>query len=184
MGKAPLLAPIRCSELAIAVINNLVLPVKMKPVKEYTMDYKQLATDVTIFLTPFLPYLILAAEESVKEVGKKFGEATWGKAKSIWKKITNSSSDTSPIQTFATTLAKNPNEIFQASLAQVLAEQLERSPQLATEILNMMKEDKAVQKILIEQQATAKNILQKLSSSGTQDVTVRGSTVGNITQIG
>ena len=138
---------------------------------------------MTIFLTPFLPYLVLGGTEAAKEVGKKFGEATWEKAKSLWSKTKKSVQDTAMLEAFATALAKTPNEIFQTSLAQMLADQFERSPELATELMNLMQDDDTVQKILIAQESTAKNIRQKLSTGGIQDVTVRGkSQVGNITQ--
>ena len=51
------------------------------------MDISSLATSVVVFLTPFFPYLLSAGEEAIKQVGKKFGEAAWEKAKALWEKI-------------------------------------------------------------------------------------------------
>lgn len=147
------------------------------------MDIKQIATDVTVFLTPFLPYLILGAGEAAKEVGKKFGQATWEKAQSLWNKIKNSAQDDPKLNRAILTLAEDPDdEDFQLILAKSLAKQLEVSPKLATELLNLMKDDKAVQTILIEHGSKVKDIHQRLSKSGRQETTVRGSQTGDITQ--
>jgi hypothetical protein len=39
----------------------------------FTMDIATLAKDVTLFLTPFLPYLLKAGEKAVEEAGTKLG---------------------------------------------------------------------------------------------------------------
>jgi len=41
------------------------------------MNFSSLATNIIVFLTPFLPYLVLGSEEVIKELGKKFGEVAW-----------------------------------------------------------------------------------------------------------
>ncbi|MCP4402276.1 MAG: hypothetical protein GY801_33850 [bacterium] len=149
------------------------------------MDYGQLATQITVFLTPFLPYLVLAGETTAKELGEKFSETAAEKAKSLWSKIIGSKpKESSAITDMATTLAKNPNsEIFQAALAEVLSKHLDTSPELVTDLMTMMNEDKAIQKVLVEQASTVNHIVQKLSTRGTQDITVSGqSQAGDITQ--
>lgn len=51
------------------------------------MDIQTLAEITAKFLAPFLPYLILASEAAAKEAGKKFGEAAWNKAMTLWEKL-------------------------------------------------------------------------------------------------
>jgi hypothetical protein len=46
-----------------------------------TMDITTLAKDVTLFLTPFLPYLLKAGEKAAEEAGKKLGGDAWERAK-------------------------------------------------------------------------------------------------------
>lgn len=149
------------------------------------MDYKHLAAQITTFLAPYLPYVLVAGESAVKEVGKNIGSATVDKAKALWGKITGSKSqDASKITGLATVLADDPkDETFQAALAKVLAKHLEASPQLAADLMIMTTEDKAVQKVLVEQASTIKNITQKMSTRGTQDVIIRDqSQAGDIAQ--
>lgn len=143
------------------------------------MNFSSLATNIVVFLTPFLPYLILGGEEVIKELGKKFGETTWEKAKLLWDKIKNPNLDG-----IATALAENPeDEDFQVTLAKLVAKQLQTTPELALELASMIRETAAIQTILVEQNSKAKDILQRLSKTGTQETTIRESSqAGNITQ--
>jgi len=142
------------------------------------MDFKGLATDITVFLTPFFPYLILASEATIKEVGKRFGEAAWEKAKAMWSKIEKPN-----LSGVAKALAEDPNdEDFQITLAKLLVKRLEASPELATELMDMIQGDKAVQVILVEHGSEVKNIHQRLAKTGRQETTVRGSRVGDVIQ--
>jgi hypothetical protein len=52
-----------------------------------TMDITTLAKDVTLFLTPFLPYLLKAGEKAAEEAGKKLGGDAWERAKTLWGKL-------------------------------------------------------------------------------------------------
>ena len=51
------------------------------------MDVTQLAQSVTLFLTPFLPYLLKAGEKAIEETGKNMAGDAWEKAKSLWAKL-------------------------------------------------------------------------------------------------
>jgi hypothetical protein len=143
------------------------------------MNFARLATDITVFLAPFFPYLISGGEEAVKEIGKKFGEIAWKKAQALWSKIRNPN-----LEGVAMALAEDPNdEDFLVALAKLLTKHLEASPELAAELMSTMKEDKAVQKVLIGQGSKAKDIIQRLSKTGKQETIVRKeSQVGSITQ--
>ncbi|MFX0206717.1 MAG: hypothetical protein ACFFDT_12090 [Candidatus Hodarchaeota archaeon] len=148
------------------------------------MDFNQLATDVTLFLAPLLPYLILSGEATAKKIGEEFGEVTLAKAKTLWDKIKKSAQDDTKLQGVATALAEYPDdEDFQVTLAKLLAKQFATSSELAEELMKILKEDKAIQTVLIEQESKAKNISQRLSKSGTQQVKVRDkSEVGDVNQ--
>lgn len=143
------------------------------------MDFKKLAIDITVFLTPFFPYLVLAREEAIKEVGKKFGEAIWNKAKSLWGRLRSPS-----LEGVAVILAEAPNDkSSQATFAKLLSRQLQSFPEeIVRELIKMMKEDSAVQTILIREGSTARDLLQRLSRNGVQEIEVSASQVGNITQ--
>jgi hypothetical protein len=148
------------------------------------MDYKQIAAEIIIFLSPFLPYLVSAGEETAKEIGKRFGETGFEMVKSLWSKIKNSAKDTQKLNGVATALATDPdNEHLQSALAEIVAKQLASSPKLAGELINLMKNDQAVQKILVEEGSKVKDIYQRLSKfGGDQSIVVRGSQADSITQ--
>jgi hypothetical protein len=144
-----------------------------------TMDLIQLAAEITTFLAPFFPYLVLGGEAALREIGKKSGEAAWDKAKFLWNKIQNPKLDG-----VAAVLAEHPtDEDFQTVLAKLLIEQLEASPDLAAELMSIIQDDDDVfQSILVEQGSKVRDIQQRLSRGGKQKTTIRGSQARNITQ--
>lgn len=142
------------------------------------MDFTKLATDIAVFLTPFLPYLVLGGEAVAKEVGRKFGEATWERAKSLWHKIQSPS-----LSGVAEALAENPNDPdFQTALAKLLIKQLETFPHLAAELKSTMGEDEAIQTVLVAYESKVRDIHQRLGQHGEQKVTIQGSQARDITQ--
>lgn len=56
-----------------ARLRELALWVSFGAQMRFTMDIATLAKDVTLFLTPFLPYLLKAGEKAVEEAGTKLG---------------------------------------------------------------------------------------------------------------
>jgi arginyl-tRNA synthetase len=149
------------------------------------MDYTQLATQLTVVLSPFLPYLISAGEATAKEIGKRLGETGFEMADSLWGKLKSSAKEPQKLNGVATALATDPdNGHLQTALAEILAQQLESSPQLAQELMDLMKKDKAVQTVLVERGSKVKDIYQQLSQAGQQTVTLSGkSQVGDIKQV-
>lgn len=147
------------------------------------MDFRQLATGVTVFLTPFFPYLILGTGGVAKKVEEKFGEATFGKAKSIWNEIHGIVKSDRKMLSASDGMADNPDdEDYQVIFSKALAKQLESTPTLARDLISLMKDDKAVQKVLIEQESKVKNIHQYLEETGEQEIVVRESQTGIIIQ--
>lgn len=47
------------------------------------MDIATLAKEMTLFLTPVLPYLFKAGEKAAEEAGKKLGGDAWERAKGL-----------------------------------------------------------------------------------------------------
>jgi hypothetical protein len=142
------------------------------------MDLTKLATQVTVFMTPFLPYLVSGGEAAMKEIGKRFGETAWEEAKALWNKVRNPN-----LEGVARALADDPeDEDLQVALAKLLVKQMSTSPELAEELMHTLNEDSSVQTILVEQGSRVEDILQRLSRPGTQETIIRGSQAGDITQ--
>lgn len=147
------------------------------------MDFKQLATNISLFLAPFLPYLISGGEEAIKVVGKKLGESSWEKAKILWRKINIFVKDDPKLKGVSIALAEEPqDQDFQVAFAKLLVTQLENLPELADELFDLMKDDQSVQKVLIDQHSKVKNIFQRLSQSGSQEIVIRSSQAEDINQ--
>ena len=147
------------------------------------MDFRQIATEVTVFMTPFFPYLMLGAEGVAKEIGEKFGESAWDKAKSLWDRIRNITNSDPKLNSATIGLAEDPNDNdYRLIFAKSLAKQLEKSPELANDLIDLMKNDESIQRILVEQGGKVKDIYQRLSLPGKQEAIIRGSEAGNITQ--
>jgi len=51
------------------------------------MDIGALAKEVTTLLVPLMPYLAKAGEKAVETVAQEIGKEGWGKAKTLWRKI-------------------------------------------------------------------------------------------------
>jgi hypothetical protein len=51
------------------------------------MEPAIVAASVASFIGPLLPYLVKSSEEAAKEAGKKFGDAVWTRATTIWGKL-------------------------------------------------------------------------------------------------
>lgn len=147
------------------------------------MDLRQLAADITAFLAPFMPVLVVAGEASIKEIGKKLGESSLEKAKAIWATIQPPASGDKKLEGMAMALADNPDDQdFQAAFAKVLLSQLADKPQLAEYLSTLVAHDAAVQRVLVDQGSQVKDIRQRLSGSGEQKVIVRRSQADNISQ--
>lgn len=107
------------------------------------MDWKAVAEQVVTVLVPVAPVLTLAANEAVKALAKKFGEAgastALEKGKALWGKIkARFEKDGEMSQTMAL-FASNP-EAFEAALAKVLKVRLEDDPDFAGELQALLAE--------------------------------------------
>ncbi len=99
------------------------------------MDIQALATNVTGFLAPFLPYLLKAGEKAAEEVGKKLGADAWEKAKSLWGRLRSKPN----VAQVAETVAVLPdNQSLRAALQEEVARALEQDKSLAQEVAQLM----------------------------------------------
>ncbi len=74
------------------------------------MDIPKLATEIANFLAPFLPYLIMAGEAAAKEAGKKFGEAAWNEAVTLWGKLKPKVDEKPVLKEAAEKVARKPED--------------------------------------------------------------------------
>ena len=99
------------------------------------MDITTLARDITLFLTPFLHYLLKAGEKAAEEVGKKLGGDAWDRAKGLWGKLRPKVEARPAAQEAVTDAATEPqNEDAQAALRLQLRKLLAEDEGLAREI--------------------------------------------------
>jgi len=100
-----------------------------------TMDITTLAKDVTLFLTPFLPYLLKAGEKAAEEAGKKLGGDAWERAKTLWGKLRPKVEAKPAAQEAVADAAAAPqDEDAQATLRLQLKKLLAEDEELAREI--------------------------------------------------
>jgi hypothetical protein len=105
------------------------------------MEVTTLAQDLAVFLTPFLPYLLKATEKAAEEVGKKFGAATWDRAKVLWGKLLPKVEAKPAAQEAVQNAAAAPNdEDIQAALRVQLKKLLAEDAALAGEIAHLWQE--------------------------------------------
>ena len=107
------------------------------------MDWGAVAGQVVSVLAPVAPVLTLAANEAVKALAKKFGEAgasaALEKGKALWGKIkARFEKDDEVAQTMAL-FAGNP-QTFETALAKVLEARLKDDPDFADELRALLDE--------------------------------------------
>jgi len=99
------------------------------------MDIATLAKDVTLFLTPFLPYLLKAGEKAAEEAGKELGGDAWERAKGLWSRLRPQIEAKPTAQEAVTDAAAAPHdEDAQAALRLQLKKLFTENEELAREI--------------------------------------------------
>lgn len=105
------------------------------------MDIALLAKRLTIFLSPFLPYLLKAGEKAAEDVGTKFGAAAWEQAKVLWDKLQPKFAAKAAAVEAVEDVAQTPDdEDAQASLRLQLKKLLNQDESLAKEIAELIQE--------------------------------------------
>ena len=101
---------------------------------------------LTAFLSPFLPFLLKLGEKAAEKVTEtaagKFGEAAWGKAQTVWGKLSPKVGAKESAKEAVTDVAKNPeDEDLQAAFRVQLKKLLEQDEALAEDIATILQED-------------------------------------------
>ncbi len=105
------------------------------------MDVALLAKSLTVFLSPFLPYLLKTGEKTAEEIGSKIGDDSWKRAKALWSRLHPKVAAKPAAQEAAQDVAQAPeDEDAQASLRQQLKKLLGEDKALATEVARLMQE--------------------------------------------
>ncbi|HEV7509443.1 MAG TPA: hypothetical protein VGS07_31505 [Thermoanaerobaculia bacterium] len=103
------------------------------------VDLATLATGVVAFLAPFLPYLQQAGEKVAEEVGEKFGEGLWDKAKALWGKLSPEIAAKDHAQGAVEVLAKRPDDPRAKGAVELQIEEiLAAKPGLASEVAQLL----------------------------------------------
>lgn len=145
------------------------------------MDVTILAKTVVTFLSPFLPFLLKAAEKGAEEVGKKFGAEALDRATSLWDKLRGKSEVEKAAQD-AAAMPDDPDA--QAALRLQLKKLLTEDTAFADEIERFMGGE-VVQRVLAEQGSQVRGVRQTAVGGGDvrQEVVARGeSTVEDVQQ--
>lgn len=141
------------------------------------MDFVTIAAGVVKILQPALPYL----DPLKTALQKKFSDATAGAAfdqgKALWAKITSKFKDDKALNEAADRVVRNADDTDEEvktfsrdKLTKVLAERLKDSPDLATELLELLGGEKRLQEIVAGNEAIIDNIRQTMAGAGTQRV--------------
>jgi hypothetical protein len=101
---------------------------------------------LTAFISPFLPFLLKlgekAAEKATETAAGKFGEAAWGKAQAVWKKLSPKVDGKEAAKEAVTDVARNPeDEDLQAAFRVQLKKLLEQDEALAKAIAQILQAD-------------------------------------------
>lgn len=123
------------------------------------MDTAALANQLTLFLTPFLPYLIKAGEKAFEKAGEQvgtklvpdLGKEAWERAQAVWAKLRPKVESRPALQEATQDVANKPDEDATASLRLQLKKLLADDAPLAGELSQLIGEagpDQVVQNVL------------------------------------
>jgi hypothetical protein len=137
------------------------------------MDVTKIAQDTVVFLTPFLPYLVMAGKKAggkaVEEVGKKFTEEAWQAAQALWGKLRHKPAVESAAQD---AIALPDDADAQAAFRLQIKKLLTEDAALADEVAGLV-QAQVVQTILAESGGTVRGARQEAKG----DVKVKQSIV-------
>ncbi len=103
---------------------------------------------LTVFLSPFLPFLIKLGGKASEKVAEKFGEDAWNKAKAVWSKLHPEVETKEDLKVAAEQVAAKPEsearkDVFQEELATLLKDK----PELAAAIAKILQENDSNHKL-------------------------------------
>lgn len=148
-------------------------------------DLSQLAQQLAHFLQPFLPYLLRVGERAAEELGRKFGEAAWGKAEAMWAQLCGKGD----VKAAAEAVAAQPNRpAARQALVEAIARALEEDPALARALAQAM-DDPVVQRVIATGGSVIEDVTQEAGEEAGGGPTVQdvradeGSTIRGVRQI-
>jgi hypothetical protein len=153
------------------------------------MDNIQIATAITAWLSPFLPYLYellkTGGNKFIEFIAEKGGESAWTAAQKIWDKINNTPPQNEEVKGAMMIVAANPSNLeYQAILAKALIKQFNKRPSLAKEFVRHFNNNIHFQEILANNKSLVEKVSQNMSGTGRQSIkAINRSTVRNVTQI-
>jgi hypothetical protein len=129
---------------------------------------------VVAFLSPYAPYLKeagkIAGKKLIEVAAEKGGEAAWKKAQDLWGKITGRP-DSPELKSAADLVAAKPeDETYQTVFAKALAGYLEKNPDFAKELVDLMGGEDSVQEVLAERGSWIEDVKQEMAGPGRQTI--------------
>jgi hypothetical protein len=125
------------------------------------MDVAFLAKSLTVFLGPFLPYLIKMGEKAAEDVSSKFTAGAWDKAKTLWGKLQPKVAAKPIVQAAVEDVAKSPEDQDSQTVLEIqMKKMLNEDQEFAKEIFRLMQEEK-------EQAPGTTNIVQNVGDNST-----------------
>jgi hypothetical protein len=129
---------------------------------------------VVAFLSPFMPYL----REAGKITGKKLvevaaergGDAAFKKAQDLWGKISGRSGSLELRSAADLVAAKPEDETYQTVFTKALAGYLEKNPDFAKELVDLMGGGDSVQEVLAERGSWIEDVRQEMAGTGRQSI--------------
>lgn len=135
----------------------------------------QVAAAAASLLAPFMPFLIetgkVGGKKLTEVVAEQGGEATWDRAQSLWKKISDRWADDIEVKSAAGMVASDSesNE-RRAMLSEVLDARLNANPAFAQELLGLLGGREAIQEVLAKRGGSATDIRQSMRGTARQIV--------------
>ncbi len=139
------------------------------------LDFVSIAVGAVSLLSPYLPQLISLG----KSVGEKIGDtvvakgidAAGSQVQKLWERISGFFNDDLEVTSAATMIAASPKDaVRQQMLIEILAERLKAHPELAKDLLELMGGPARLQKIIAGNEASIRDIRQKMKGAGTQSI--------------
>jgi hypothetical protein len=107
------------------------------------MDIALLANSLTVFISPFLPYLVKMGEKAAEDVGSRFTAGAWDKAKTVWGKLQPKVVAKPILQVAIEDLAKSPDDKDSQTVLEIqMKKMLNEDQEFAKEIFRLMQEEK------------------------------------------
>ncbi len=130
------------------------------------MDISELASGLTNYLSPYLPYLSAAGSVAGSEIIKRSTAEAWKKAKTIWKQLGPKIAADSATVEAVKDVVKNPDDRDdQTILSLRIKKLLERDDRLARK-LNRLLQDRIVQSVLADRGGRASGVEQDATGKG------------------